>query len=394
MPPPSPTKRLYTSDPYQWFFPLGILFGLTGTGFWILFGFGRLPFYPSPHHAEAMIGGFLLTVAIGFLMTAIPRFTGTPSASTGEKGVIFLTAIALFCASFFSFRFWFHGLVAIELLLLFRFGLSRIIKAAFRPAPSFPLVGFGLLMALIGTFLLLANDVKSLPSAAVFFARLIFWYGLFNGLALGIGTQLLPSIMGIVQTASSPSLPTPLNAGDRNRNKRRFFILCGFILFASFAVEAGLSLFWGRLLRALLVTTVMIGYWKIYRFPRSPGILTLCLWISGCLLLIGQWPGVFFPQYAVHGAHILFIASLSLMIFSVATRVTLSHGGHDLALERRSPALVATLLFLFAALIVRLLAPFNEGYFRLLVLASVLWIGGALSWSVFFLPKIFNRRHP
>lgn len=393
MSPPLPKKPHQPSDPYQWFFPLGILFGLIGAGLWILFGLGRLAFYPAPHHAEMMIGGFLLTVAIGFLMTAIPRFTGTPSASFPEKGTMFLAMAVLFCASFLSTRFWFHGLTAIELLLLLRFGFSRITKAAFRPAPSFPLVGFGLFMALIGSLLFLANDLKPLPTATVLFARLLFWYGLFNGLALGIGSQLIPSIMGLVRTVSSPAMPTPLNAGDKNKSKRRAFVLFGFLLFGSFVVEAFSSLFWGRVIRALLVAGIMIGYWKIYRLPRAPGILTTCLWISGWMFLIGQWPAVLFPAYAVHGAHILFIGALSLMIFSVATRVTLSHGGHDRAPEVRSTALTATLLFFLAALILRLLAPFYEGYFRLLALASALWIGGALSWSVFFFPKIFIRRN-
>src|SRR3989344_2137593 len=105
-------------DTYQWFFPLGIVFGVLGVGVWILFWLQKIHFYPSPLHSELMIGGFFLTVAIGFLMTAIPRFTNTHSASFMEIGVAFLIALFLLVSAFLANRFWFYLVLFLEILLL------------------------------------------------------------------------------------------------------------------------------------------------------------------------------------------------------------------------------------------------------------------------------------
>ena len=101
--------------------------------------------------------------------------------------------------------------------------------------------------------------------------------------------------------------------------------------------------------------------------------------------------GILSPQHFIHGAHILFIGSLSLMIFAIASRVTLAHGGHDLGLEQRSKALLVMMILLCLALVTRLLAPMSQSYFLHLALASCFWIGSLVAWGSVFLPKIFSR---
>src|SRR5262245_51371283 len=65
------------TDPYRIFFPLGLALGLTGVSVWPFYYFGVTEGYSGRTHAFVQICGFLYSFAAGFLLTAIPRFTGT-----------------------------------------------------------------------------------------------------------------------------------------------------------------------------------------------------------------------------------------------------------------------------------------------------------------------------
>ena len=123
-------------------------------------------------------------------------------------------------------------------------------------------------------------------------------------------------------------------------------------------------------------------HWRIYLLkPLTTGILNRCLWGSAWMVVLGVWPPVLHPSFAVHGAHILFIGALSLMVFAIMTRVSLSHGGHPLTVEKKAKGLWMLLIFLGAALVTRLLAPFVQNYYSHLAYASIFWIAAAICWS-------------
>ena len=64
-------------DPYRIFFPLGVLLGTAGVSIWLLYWLGLTAGYSGRAHAFVQIEGFLYAFIAGFLLTAIPRFTGT-----------------------------------------------------------------------------------------------------------------------------------------------------------------------------------------------------------------------------------------------------------------------------------------------------------------------------
>ncbi|MDP2599120.1 MAG: NnrS family protein [Deltaproteobacteria bacterium] len=380
------------TDPYQWFFPAGVVFGVVGVFFWIAYWAGWMPIYPGLFHSELMIGGFFLTAAAGFLMTAVPRFTGTYTASFIEKLFFLILVLALFAAAFFVKRLFFHVVLLFEIVFLVSFALPRFLKSAFRPAVSFVLAGFGIFSFFVADLIFLAGDFYSISAPWRLFARQLFFYASFYSLVLGIGTQLVPSILGLSrQGIAKLQGPTPLNRPTADKKGTGDFFTYGLFLMASFAVESFFSAFWGKLLRAALVTFVILYYWRIYRRPLAPGLLCWCLWISAWMVLIGGWPLVFDSVRAVHWAHILFVGGLSLMVFSIMTRVTLSHGQHGLVLERRSWGLIGMLGFLMLSLLTRVSAPFVYAYESHLAYAAMMWIFAAVCWSVFFFPKMFKK---
>ncbi|MCE9500135.1 MAG: NnrS family protein [Leptospira sp.] len=82
------------ADPYRFFFPLGIIGSILGTGIWVfgwvvqkkwITGFNT-DTYPVEVHVGLIGGLFLLPVIKGFILTAIPRFTGT--SLTGPVEII------------------------------------------------------------------------------------------------------------------------------------------------------------------------------------------------------------------------------------------------------------------------------------------------------------------
>src|SRR5262244_4324922 len=85
------------TDPYRIFFPLGIALGVTGVAMWPLYYFAITASYSGRVHAYVQTDGFLYAFIAGFLLTAIPRFTGTepPSRSTQCVLAAMITACAI-----------------------------------------------------------------------------------------------------------------------------------------------------------------------------------------------------------------------------------------------------------------------------------------------------------
>src|SRR5689334_19444983 len=87
-----------SSDPYRILFPLGIVLGASGVSIWPLYYYGITEGYSGRAHASVQSGGFLFAFVAGFLLTAIPRFTGTAAPSRGSQyilaGIILLSSAA------------------------------------------------------------------------------------------------------------------------------------------------------------------------------------------------------------------------------------------------------------------------------------------------------------
>src|ERR1017187_897825 len=88
------TPSTASPDPYRIFFPLGIVLGLAGVAVWPLFFFGIISGYWGISHAFIQSDGFLFCFVAGFLLTAIPRFTGTQNPTIYSQLVLALLVVA------------------------------------------------------------------------------------------------------------------------------------------------------------------------------------------------------------------------------------------------------------------------------------------------------------
>src|SRR6266566_9914237 len=93
-----------STDPYRIFFPLGIMLGVMGVAMWPLYYFGVTDGYSGRAHAFVQTSGFLYAFIAGFLLTAIPRFTGTEAPSRRVQYVLAATVIVSAVA--FEFQFF------------------------------------------------------------------------------------------------------------------------------------------------------------------------------------------------------------------------------------------------------------------------------------------------
>src|SRR5689334_25372295 len=104
------TKEIHgkRTDPYRIFFPLGIILGLLGVSIWPVYYFGLTDGYSGRAHAFVQMDGFLYSFIVGFLLTAIPRFTGTEAPSTPSQYL--LAAIIAFSALAADLQYFAVGL--------------------------------------------------------------------------------------------------------------------------------------------------------------------------------------------------------------------------------------------------------------------------------------------
>ena len=119
-------------EPFRLFFPLGILFGLAGTGHWLIYSMGLSSSYSSYYHAAIQIWLSMGSFVAGFLMTAIPRFASAENA----KGHEILTLLFLMGFIFISLALrqwilagWFH---IAWLTVMLAFIIRRFRKSEYR----------------------------------------------------------------------------------------------------------------------------------------------------------------------------------------------------------------------------------------------------------------------
>jgi uncharacterized protein involved in response to NO len=97
------------------------------------------------------------------------------------------------------------------------------------------------------------------------------------------------------------------------------------------------------------------------------------------------------PHLRVAMLHVVFLGGISLMTFSVATMVVLSHGGEAQRLKEPLPILWMVGAGVGGALICRVTAELAPGaYFTWLNLSATLWIAAVSMWIGFVWPRVLR----
>src|SRR5215813_121115 len=368
------------TDPYRIFFPIGILLGVMGVSIWPLYYFGILDGYSGRAHAYVQTDGFLYSFIAGFLLTAIPRFTGTETPSRRIQYVLALILAA--CAVAFEFHFF---AIANTFFVAAHTMLIILVVRRFRrrhqdPPETFSFIGLGLIAGAAGALIDAGIAWNLIAPSWDLLGKRFLTEGMVLLLALGVGGFLGPRLLGF---AAFPKFEVV----EKSQNvKTLFYKVAGITILLSLIAEYGFGVTIVAFLRAAAATAVVLATLRPWRFPSVRTTLAWCVWAAHWLILASVWLVAIAPRYRIDFLHVLFIGGFSLLLLAVATRVTLSHGGYSLALERGSWPLRIGLSSGLAAMLARVGAPFAPfSYFEHLAYAGLLWIGGMLFWGFYLL---------
>src|SRR5690606_15476595 len=106
-------------------------------------------------HSQIMVAGFLLSYVAGFLMTAVPRMTGTHAATRLEKVFALTGSLTLVVSSLIAPAAVTWSLAVLIFGHLLTFFIRRKRRMEGRPLPrAFIYIPFGLLAGFTGAILL------------------------------------------------------------------------------------------------------------------------------------------------------------------------------------------------------------------------------------------------
>ena len=390
----SKIPRAGSTDPYRIFFPLGILLGFAGVAVWPLFYFGIITGYWGLSHAFIQSDGFLFCFIAGFLLTAIPKFTGTEHPSLAAQLVLALLivvgAVSLDLQAYAIGQTAFVGAYAMLVTLVVR----RYLQRHGALPETFSLVGIALLTGMLGTIINALSTWGLIDSGWVLAGRRALTEGMTLMLVLGVGGFLGPRLLGFDKL---PVVQVDGVAAQKDRilplSPRYIYIIAGFVLLLSIVTEYGFNILWMSFVRAFVATLVIFATVEPWRFPAVRTTLSWCVWTANILIVIGLWLSAFMPVYRVDMLHVMFIGGFTLLILAVGMRVTLSHGGHGLATEQKNWPLRLGLLFGTIAMLARAGAPFAPAsYSEHLALAALLWMLGLGFWGWRLMRLIAKRK--
>jgi uncharacterized protein involved in response to NO len=372
------------------FFLFGALYAGLSILFWLPLFEGRLEiwsaFHPVDWHVHEMLFGFLAAVITGFLLTAVPNWTGSLPVQGTPLLVLFVI--------------WLAGRIAITL------------SAVIGPLPA-ALVDCAFLAAVV---LIAGREITAgrnwrnikvlLPVAVLLAANIFFhWEAWSEGssdvsrrlgmsaaivLIMLIGGRVIPSFTRNWLVRENPGrLPTPFD---------RFDIVVIAVSTAALAAWTG-EPDWGGTGIALGVAGVLNIFrllrWAGDRTLRDPLVLILHLAyafvpagfiLSGLAALAPEW------VTSAAGIHSFGTGAVGAMTLSVMVRATLGHTGRALHAGRAA-------CFVFAAIVlaalIRILASFELFPDAHLVhLAGLAWAAAFLGFALAYARALLTASSP
>lgn len=370
------------------FFFGGAAWGLIALTIWIctLAGEISLPsaFDPLSWHRHEMLFGFVGAIVAGFLLTAIPNWTGRlPIAGPPLASL---------------FGLW----LAARIAVLFSGEIGRLIPAVLD-------VGFYLTLALVGAREVLLSKNRNLPIVGM-----VLLFGLANatdhaGAAGLIGNSdlgwmfalslvvLMISLIGgritpsftrnwLVKQGVTTGLPTQPARFDMAVIGATALALLAWITAPSGYVPGGL------LLIAAALQVLRLARWSGVRTVSDPLVIILHVgyaWVPVGLGLLGaSLIGAPIPRSAA--IHALTAGAMTTMILAVMTRASLGHTGREL---KANSATVAIYGLITLGALLRVTAPLQLLDYRPAIEAAGLaWGGALLLFLIAYAPVLWRPR--
>ncbi|MBV0892359.1 NnrS family protein [Paracoccus sp. Z118] len=358
---------------------------------WVLSLSGALTlpsaFDPVTWHAHEFLFGYLAAVIAGFLLTAVPNWTGRLPILGWPLGGLF--------------ALWVLGRIAV----LVSAGLPPLLVAVADLAMPVALAAVlgreivagrnwrNLIVLVMLVVFTLGNAVFHWEAARDGYAAQGF------GLRIGLGATMM--MIGVIGGRIIPSftrnwlvrqgpgrLPTP--PMQRFDKLSLLALLAALLLWVA---APGWALTAILLLAAALLHTVRLSRWAGERSLPEPLLWVLHLGYAfvplGALAMAAEilWPGIL---GAAGGQHLWMAGAIGLMTIAVMTRATLGHTGQPLTAGKGTAAIYLALL---TAVLARLAAAvWVDQAPALYTLAGIAWIGGYAGYAALYGPLLMRQR--
>lgn len=369
------------------FFLFGALWAALAVALWLpmLSGHLVLPstLGPLEWHVHELIYGYVPAIVAGFLLTAVPNWTGRLPVVGERLAALFLIWIAGRIAIFFSLWIGAGIAAAVDLAFLAVLGLviAREIVASNNTRN---------LKVLAGVALLLTGN-------ALFHLEAIAGIGDGHGTRLGIaaaillimliGGRIIPSFTrNWLVRQSAGRLPTPFDRFDAVIMLVSGIALAGWVIAPHAATTAIFAV------AAAVLNVVRLGRWAGERTAADPLVLILHLAyafvpIGFFLLALGiARPDIVAQSGALHGWT---AGAIGIMTLAVMTRASLGHTGRPLTATR--PIQFIYLAAIVAAL-ARIAAAFGLLREPMLHLSATAWVAAFGGFVIVFGPLLLRRR--
>ncbi|PAP98236.1 NnrS family protein [Mesorhizobium mediterraneum] len=361
------------------FFLLGSLQAGAAILFWLPLFYGKLEassvFSPVDWHVHELLFGYLAAVVTGFLLTAIPNWTGRLPV----QGPPLLALALLWCAGRFVVFF------SAETGWL----LGAIIDCAFLLA----------VVAAAATEIIAGRNWRNLkvllPVTVLLAANMTFhaeahYQGVSDiGRRLGLGAavvlimiiggRIIPSFTRNWLARERPGrLPVPFGRFDVGAIT---LSAAGLMAWAFLPDSAGTG---AMLILGAILNTIRLARWAGDRALRDPLVLILHVafaFVPIGLLIAGL--AVFVPEKvpAVAGIHAFGVGAVACMTLAVMTRATLGHTGREL---RASIGTCVIFVAIALAALFRIGAAFSPAQAMLLHISAALWVASFIGYAGLF----------
>lgn len=361
------------------FFLFGSLYAVMTVMFWLPLFYGYVEtssvFAPVDWHVHEMLFGYLGAIVTGFLLTAIPNWTGRLPV----RGLPLLGLVLL----------WIAGRVAV----FFSDDLGWLAAALIDCAFLLAVVGAAALEIIAGRNW---RNLKVLAPILVLFAANILFHaeahyaGISDiGRRLGIGAavvlitivggRIIPSFTRNWLVRKNPGrLPVSFNRVDAA------VIVASAMALASWSflpdrIETGLAM-----IVAAILNAIRLSRWAGDRTFRDP--LVLILHIAYAFVPLGMALAAVAavrPEWVTHaaGIHAFAVGAIGSMTLAVMVRATLGHTGRELRAGKAGCFVFASILVASAARIGEALGiPGNW----LIHLAACAWVAAFLGFTVLY----------
>lgn len=362
------------SQGFRPFFLAAGLLAVAALPLWMLQFTGALslPGVPDPlaWHSHEMLFGYLGAALAGFLLTAVPNWTGRLPIA----GVPLMALFGLWVAGRLAMLIDAEGLVGTAVALTFLPVLAAVVWREVAAAGN----RRNLPVCLLVTTLAVAQILFLLGPAE---AGLRLGFATAAMMILLIGGRIIPSFTtNWLNKRGAAAVPVPFGRGDKVVLAVSLAALAVWVTWPEGPAAAG-----------LLGTAAAANLWRLSRWRggatmAEPLLLVLHLayvWLPlgfALLALSTVVPALVLPQQALHA---LGAGGIGLMTLAVMTRASLGHSGRALTADRAT-TLAFVLIFLSAA--ARVAADWTAAPTLLLHLSAAAWTAGFLLFLLRFLP--------